>query len=160
MYLYLIILAFAVPWLFCHLDIYCSNVCFVILLIIWIYSFIKDLFVFDSFKNYFIYLFKKLFCSVQFSHWVMSGSTPGFPGYHLPELIQTLVHQVGEAIQPSHPLLPSSSPAFNLSRHQGLFKWVNSSHQVAEVLEFQLQHQSFQYIQDWFPLGWTGWISL
>ena len=57
--------------------------------------------------------------------------------------------------QPSHPLLSPSPPAFNLSQHQG------PSHQVAKVLEFQLQHQSFQWIfQDWFPLGWTGWIAL
>ena len=55
-----------------------------------------------------------------------------------------LVHWVGDAIQPSHPLL-SLSPAFNLSQHQGLFRWVSSSHQVAKVLEFQLQHQSFQW---------------
>ena len=71
-------------------------------------------------------------------------STPGFPVRHqLPEFTQTHVHWVTDAIQPSHPLM-SPSPAFNLSQHQGLFKWVNSSHQVAKVLEFQLQHQSFQ----------------
>ena len=53
---------------------------------------------------------------------------------------------VGDAIQPSHPLLSASPPAFNLSQHQGLFGWVSSSHQVAKVLEFQLQHQSFHWI--------------
>ena len=92
----------------------------------------------------------------------MDCSTPVVPGHHhLPELVQTHVHCVGDAIQPSHPLLSPSPPAFNLSRHQDLFKRVSSSHQVAKVLEFQLQHQSFQWIfQDWFPLGWTGWISL
>ena len=74
-------------------------------------------------------------------------STPGFPVHHqLPKFTQTDVHWVGDAIQPSHPLLPPSPPAFNLSQHQGLFKWVSSSHQVAKVLEFQLQHQSFQWI--------------
>ena len=57
-----------------------------------------------------------------------------------------------------HPL--QSLPAFILSQHQGLFQWVSFSHQVAKVLEFQLQHQSFQWIQDCFPLGWTGWIFL
>ena len=62
--------------------------------------------------------------------------------------------------QPSHPLPSPSPPAFSLSQHQGLFKWVSSSHQVAKILEFQLQHQSPMNIQDWFPLGWTGWISL
>ena len=74
-------------------------------------------------------------------------STPGFPVHHqFPELTQTHVHQVGDAIQPSHPLLSPSPPAFNLFQHQGLFKWVSSLHQVAKVLESQLQHQSFQWI--------------
>ena len=73
-------------------------------------------------------------------------STPGLPVHHqLPEFTQTHVHWVGDAIQPSHPL-SSPAPALNLSQHQGLFKWVSSSHQVAKVLEFQLQHQSFQWI--------------
>jgi len=75
----------------------------------------------------------------------MDCSMPGFLVHHqLLELTQTHVHQVGDAIQPSHPLSPSSPPAFNLSQHQGLFQWVSSSHQVAKVLEFQLQLQSFQ----------------
>ena len=65
--------------------------------------------------------------------------------YHqLPEFTQTHVHRVGDAIQPSHPLSSPSPPALNPSQHQGLFKWVSSSHEVAKVLEFQLQHQSFQ----------------
>ena len=68
-------------------------------------------------------------------------STLGFPVLHqLPELTQTHVHGVGDAIQPSHPLSSPSPPSFNLSQHQGLFKWVSSSHQVAKGLEFQLQH--------------------
>ena len=76
----------------------------------------------------------------------MACSPPGLPVHHqLPEFTQTHVHQVSDAIQPSHPL-SSPSPAFNLSQHKGLFKWVSSSHQVAKVLEFQLQHQSFQWI--------------
>ena len=62
----------------------------------------------------------------------------------LPESTQTNVHWVSDVIQPSHPLSSPSSPAHNLSQHQGLFKWVSSSHQVAKVLEFQLQHQSSQ----------------
>ena len=71
---------------------------------------------------------------------------PGFPVHHqLPELAQTHVHQVSDALQPSYPL-SSPSPAFSLSQHQGLFQWVSSSHQVAKVLELQLQHQSFQWI--------------
>ena len=64
----------------------------------------------------------------------MDCSTPGFPVHHqLPELTQTRVHRVGDAIQPSHPLLSPSPPAFNLSQHQSLFKWVSSSHQVSIV---------------------------
>ena len=77
----------------------------------------------------------------------MDCSTPGFRVHHqLPELSQTHVHRVGDAIQPSHPLSSPSPPAFNLSQHQGLFQSVSSSHQVAKVLAFQLQHQSFQQI--------------
>ena len=75
----------------------------------------------------------------------MKSSTPGLPVHHqLPE-IQTHVLQVGDAIQPSHPLSSPSPPAPNPSQHQGLFQWVNSSHEVAKVLEFQLQHHSFQW---------------
>ena len=95
-------------------------------------------------------------CTVQFSSVTqlcltlcdpMDCSMPGFPIHHqLLELIQTHVHRVGDAIQPSHPLSSPSPPAFNLSQHQGLFQWVRSSHQVDKVLEFQLQHQSFQWI--------------
>ena len=77
----------------------------------------------------------------------MNRSTPGLPVHHqLPEPTQTHVHWVGDAIQPSYPLLSPSPPALNLSQHQDLFKWVSSSHQVAKVLEFELQHQSFQWI--------------
>ena len=75
----------------------------------------------------------------------MNHSTPGLPVHHqLPEFTQTHVHRVGDAIQPSHPLSSPSPPAPNPSQHQGLFKWVSSLHQVAKVLEFQLQHQSLQ----------------
>ena len=77
----------------------------------------------------------------------MNHSTPGLPVHHqLPESNQTHVHQVGDAIQPSHPLSSPSPLALNLSQHQGVFQWVSSLHQVAKVLEFQLQHQSFQWI--------------
>ena len=77
----------------------------------------------------------------------MDCSMPGLPVHHqLPELAQTHVHRVADAIQPSHPLSSPSSPTFNLSQQQALFKWVSSSHQVTKVLEFQLQHQSFQWI--------------
>ena len=76
----------------------------------------------------------------------MNRSTPGLPVHHqLPEFTQTHAHRVGDAIQPSHPLSSPCPPAPNPSQHQGLFQWVNSSHEVAKVLEFQLQHQSFQW---------------
>ena len=76
----------------------------------------------------------------------MNHSTPGLPVYHqLPKSTQTQAHRVGDTIQPSHPLLSPSPPAPNPSQHQGLFQWVNSSHEVAKVLEFQLQHQSSQW---------------
>ena len=99
------------------------------------------------------------FSSVHFS--VLSNSlqpmdccTPGFSVHHqLQELTQTHVHHIGDAIQPSHPLLAPSPPAFNFSHHQGLFKWVGSSHQVAKALELQLYHQSFQWIY------WTDFLS-
>ena len=103
-----------------------------------------------EYLNIYIY-----YVSVQFSSFAqscltlcdpMNCSTPGFPVHHqFPELTQTHVHGVSNAIQPSHPLLSPSPPALNLSQHQGLFKRVSSSHQVAKVLEFQLQHQSFQW---------------
>ena len=76
----------------------------------------------------------------------MDCSTPGLPvHYQLPESIQTHVRWDGNAIQPSHLLSSPLPPAFNLSQHQGLYKWVCSSHEMAKVLEFQLQHQSFQW---------------
>ena len=77
----------------------------------------------------------------------MDWTIPGFPVHHqLPKLAQTHVHQVSDAIQPSHPLSSPSPPDFNPSQHHHLFQKVSSSHQVAKVLEFQLQHQSFQWI--------------
>ena len=102
--------------------------------------------------KFFVWYNNDGFSSVQFSHsvvsdslWPLDDNTPGFPVHHqLPELSQTHVHWVSDAIQPFHPLL-SPSPAFNLSQHQGLFQWVSAFHQVAKVLEFQLQHQSFQW---------------
>ena len=76
---------------------------------------------------------------------LMNCSTPGLPIHQqLLEFIQTLVHRVGDAIHPSLPLSSFSPPALNPSQHQCLFKWDSSSHEVAKVLEFQLQHQSFQ----------------
>ena len=81
------------------------------------------------------------------SLWPHGLWTPGIPVHHqLPEFTQTHVCWVGDAIQPYHPLSSPSPPAFSLSQHQGVFKLVNSSHQVAKVLEFQLQYQSLQWI--------------
>ena len=69
----------------------------------------------------------------------MNRSTPGLPvHYQLPEFTQTHIHRVSDAIQPSHPLESPFPPALNLSQHQSLFQWVNSLHEVAKVLEFQL----------------------
>ena len=79
-------------------------------------------------------------------HDPLDCSMPGLLVHHqLPEFTQTHVHWVGEANSPSHPLPSPSPPAFNLSHHQGLLKWLSSLHQVAKVLEFQLQHQSYQW---------------
>ena len=98
--------------------------------------------------------FEVQFSSVQFSHSVVSDSLRSHRLQHtrppcthqFQEFTQTHVRWVGDAIQPAHPLSSPSPPAFNLSQHQGLFKWVSSSHQVAKVFELQLQHQSFQWI--------------
>ena len=110
-------------------------------------------------KTRLVHSFKRYrWSSVQFSsiaivsdslwpHGLQHSRTPGFPVQHqLPELAQTHIHWVSDAIQPSPPLLSPSPPAFNLFQHQGLFQWVSSSHRVTKVLEFQLQHQSFQWI--------------
>ena len=104
---------------------------------------------------------------VQFGRSVVSDSLQphglqhtGLPVHHqLPEFTQTHVHLVIDAIQPSHPLAFPSPLTFNLSQHQGLFKWVSSSHQVAKVLDFQFQHQDFHeysglisFRMDWLDL--------
>ena len=93
----------------------------------------------------------------------MDCSIPGFPVHHqLPEPVQTHVHRVGDAIQPFHPLSSPSPPAFNLSQHQDIFQWVSSSHQVAKVLEFQLQHQSFNEYSGLisFRLDWLDLLAV
>ena len=99
----------------------------------------------------------------------MDCSTPGFPVLHyLLEFAQIHVHWASDAIQSSHPLSSPSPPAFNLSQHEGLFKWVSYLHQVTKILELYLQHQSFQWIFrlisfriDWFdPLASKGFSSL
>ena len=102
----------------------------------------------------YIYIYIYIYISsVQFSHSVVSDScdpmnrsTPGLPVYHqLLDSTQTHVYWVGDAIQPSHPLSSPSPPALNPSQHQDLFKWVRSSRQVAKVLQFQFQYQSFKW---------------
>ena len=93
----------------------------------------------------------------------MNYSMPGSPVLHyLPEFAQTHVHWVSDAIQPSHPLSSPCLLAINLSQHQSLFKWVSSSHQVAKLLEFQLQHQSFQWIFGLisFRMGWLDLLAV
>ena len=109
--------------------------------------------------GYFSYILFVLSCSV------VSNSLRPHESQHavqLPEFTQTHVHQVGDAIQPSRPLSSPSPPAPNPSQHQSLFQWVSSWHEVAKVLEFQLQHQAFQWTPrtDFLKEGWTGWISL
>ena len=107
------------------------------------------------------------FSSVQLLSHVGFFATPGLLVPHqLPEFTQTHVHWVSDAIQPSHPLSYTSSPALNLSQHQGLFKWVSSLHQVAKVLALQLQHQFIQWILglisfriDWFDLTIQGTLK-
>ena len=90
-------------------------------------------------------------------------SMPGLSVHHqLPEFAQTHVHWISDAIQPSHPLSSPCLLAINLSQHQSLFKWVSSSHQVAKLLEFQLQHQSFQWIFGLisFRMGWLDLLAV
>ena len=116
-------------------------------------------------RSILFYILKSLCIIIQFSSVAqsfptlgnpMDCSTPGFPVHHqFLELAQTHVCQVEDAIQPSHPLSSPSPPTFILSQNQGLFKWVSSSHQVAKVLKFQLQHQSFQWtFRTDFLLDW------
>ena len=97
----------------------------------------------------------------------MDYGTPGFPVlHHLPEFAQTCVHWVGDAIQPSHPLLSHSLPAFKFSQHQSPFQWVGSSHQVAEILNFSFTISLFnEYSElisfqiDWFDLAIQGTLK-
>ena len=100
--------------------------------------------------NHCLVIFVRRFSSVQSCPTLcdpVDCSMPGFPVHHqLLELTQTHAHRIGDGIQSSHSPPSPSPPTSNLSQHQCLFQWVNSSHQVAKVLEFHLQHQSFQWI--------------
>ena len=115
---------------------------------------------------HFLHVIGKGFSSVQsLSHvrslWPHRSSIPGFPVHHqLQKLVQAHVHLVSDAIQPSHPLSSPSSPTFNLSQPWGLFQWVTSSHQVASIGASASVSVLPVNRQDWFPLGWTVWISL
>ena len=125
---------------------------------VYIFVFAFSLAILTTFKFFFsiYYWLMSIFFKIQFSSVThlcltlcdpMDSSTPGLPVHRqLLEFTQTHVHWVSDAIQPSPPLSSPSPPAFNLSQHQGLFKWDSSSHQVAKILEFQLQHQSCQWI--------------
>ena len=93
----------------------------------------------------------------------MNHSMPGLPVHHqFPESTQTHVHWVGDAIQPSHSLSSPSPPVINLSQQQGLFQWVNSSHQVAKELAFQFQYQSFQWTArtDLLKMDWLDLLAV
>ena len=93
----------------------------------------------------------------------MNRSMPGLPVHHqLLEFAQTYVHWVGDAIQPSHPLLSLSPPGFNLPHHQGLFQWVSSLHQVAKVLQF---HFSISLSNEYsglisFKINWLKFLAV
>jgi len=109
------------------------------------------------------------FSSVQFSGSVVSNSLRPHESQHARASLSVTnslsslkhVHRVSDAIQPSHPLSSPSIPAPNPSQHHSLSQWVNSSHEVAKVLEFQLLASFLpKNTQDWSPLEWTGWISL
>ena len=115
------------------------------------YNFIKREFHISSVAQLYLTLCNPMDCSMQ-----------GFPvHYQLLELTQTHVHRVSDAIQPSHLLSSPSPPPFSLSQHQGLFQWVSSSHQVAKVLEFQLQHQpSNEYSRLIFKIDWLDILAV
>ena len=106
--------------------------------------------------------------SVQFSRSAVSNSLRPHESQHTRPpcpspthgVHSTHVHQVGDSIQPSHSLLSPSPPALNLSQNQGLFKWVSSSHQMAKGLEFQLQHQSFQWTPISFRMEWLDLLAV
>ena len=94
---------------------------------------------------------------------LLNHSPPGLPVQHqLPEFTKTHVHRVSDAIQPSYPLTSPSLPARNPSQHQGLFQWVNSSHEVAKLLTFQLYHQSFKWTPrpDPFRMDWLDLLAV
>ena len=121
---------------------------------IYVYTYIY-FFIFFSILIYFSFQFSSVTQSCPTLCDPMDCHMPGFPVHHqLPELAQTHIHRVGNAIQPSHSLSSPSLPAFNLAQHQGLLQGVSCSHQVDKVSVLTMN------IQDLFPLGLTHWISL
>ena len=132
----------------CLFSIWLTFCCWIVRVLCIFWSPLSDISFANIFSRFVNFFSLSWFSSVQFSSVAqsyltlcnpMNRSTPGLPVHHqLPEFIQTHVHQVGDAIQPSHPLSSPSPPALNPSQHQGLFQWVNSSHQVAKILEFKL----------------------
>ena len=141
-------------------SVECTFMDFMLTTVIYILFFIHHycfilLLYYKLYNSFLYFLFRQSFLfSVQFRHSVMTHSLPPHGLQHArppcpsptPRVTQTHVHWVSDAIQPSHPLSCPTPPTFNLSQHQGFFQWVSSSHQEAEVLEFQLQHQSLQRI--------------
>ena len=125
---------------------------------------IKSTFLFSSTARKFISTFEDFCCSVaQLCLTLCDPVDCNMLGlsasHHLPEFAQVHVYWIGDAIQPSHSLMPSSSSALNLFQHQGLFQWVSCSHQMTKILEFYLQHQSFQCVlrvDD--PWDWLLWF--
>ena len=133
--------------------------------IIWIIKTIGSLFVYPTYAV--IYAVCAQFSSVAQLCLtlcdLMDCSMQSLPVHHqLPDFTQTHVHWVGDALQPSHPLSSSSPPAFNLSHHEGIFKWVSSSHQMAKVLKFHLQNHSFQWIfrTDFIRIDWLELLAV
>ena len=136
-------------------------------LVKWVQEFKWNMGIFQ--QNYFFFHFEK--CSVQFSSVAqscptlcdpMNHSTPGLPVHHqLPEFTQTHVHRVSDTIQPSHPLLLPSLPAFNISQHQRLFQmsqlFASGGQSIGVLASASVLPMN---TQDWYPLGWTGWMSL
>ena len=145
-------LFFPAPYFFHIYRIYPFNrgICYIY------FSVILDCEQCENWIYFIVYLSPQWFHTIQFSSVTQSCptlcdpidcSTPGLPVHHqYSELAQTHIHQVGDAIQLSHPLSSPSPAAFSLFQHQGLFQWVTYSHQVAKVLELQLQRHSFQWI--------------
>ena len=110
----------------------------------------------SSFSPLVVVFGRSVLCDSLRPHGLQHTRLPVF--HYLLEFAQTYARWVSDAIQPSHPLSSPTPPAFNLFQHQGLFQWVSSSHQVAKVLELQLQHQFFQWISRVdLPLDWLVW---